>query len=615
MILTMIRHISKRKKTYLIIGFFLTFYQTILGKELNRLDSLVLAYESASYNKRDELSLVKEIADLYNNPDKILWYSNILIKQAQEVDSIGYIYVGFTQRGAAYQLKSDYSKALESYFEAAKYAKKDYHKGTLYISIADVYSLMKNHTNAVKYYKMSIDILKHESDSILLATALYNLGDEYLKTEIPDSALQYTLEASMIANKIDYQIGQAYCLGNLGVIYLKKGKQVLAETYLNQSIALLEQMNEYKAICEFLLSIAEIHQKKNNLGVAIQYADKSLTLANQYGLKHEISQANLKLSELYEASGNTIKSFNYFKDHIAYRDSVTNLETVEKVADMRTNYEVSQKQKEVDLLYTRNKLRVAERNGFIIASLLLASILILSIYFYKQRAKRIKLLAVQEMQEAEIQHQKNLMQSVITSQEVERKRIGMDLHDEVGAALSTLRIKIDQGTENLTEWPQLTSIYKGDIDKIITNMRNISHALSPRISGRFGFYDAIHELADSVNESGKVSMAIKFDENKLPNFANEQAPMAIYRVIAELINNTLKHAQAKHIQLEADVMENELTINYSDDGIGIQSTMQKTSNGIGMNNIESRLLVIGAQWKISSPSNGGYQIQITVPLN
>ena len=615
MIVTIIRHVCKRKETCLLLGFFLTFYQNSLGREISRLDSLVSIYESARYSKHDELFLLKEIGDLYNNPDKILWYSDILIQKAKKADSIGYEYVGYTQRGAAYQLKSDYSKALESYFEAAKFAHKDYQKGTLYFTIADVYSLLKNHLNAVKYYKLSIGILKNVRDSISLATALYNLGDEYLKAEMPDSALQYTGESQKIANKMNYQIGQAYCLGNLGVIYLKKDNQLLAENYLNQSIALLEEMNEYAAICEFLRSMSEIHHKKNNLPVAIQYADRSLALATQHGLKSEISQANLKLSELYEASGNLFKSLQYYKAHIAYRDSVSNLESVEKIAELRTNYEVSQKQKEVDLLYTRNKLRVAEQNGFVFASLLLASILLLSIYFYKQRAKRNKLLAAQEMQEVEILHQKNLMQSVITSQEVERKRIGMDLHDEVGAALSTLRIKIDQGSENRAEWPQLTSTYKGDIDKIISNMRNISHALSPRISGRFGFYDALHELADSVNESGKISMVITFDEEKLPHFANEQAPMAIYRVIAELINNTLKHAHATTIHLEVAEKENVFDIRYSDDGIGIKPSIAKTTNGIGMKNIESRLLVIGAHWEVGAPVTGGYQMEITVPLN
>ena len=88
--------------------------------------------------------------------------------------------------------------------------------------------------------------------------------------------------------------------------------------------------------------------------------------------------------------------------------------------DLQTEYKVSKKQKEVDLLATRNKLRIAERNGFVFATLLLAAILAISIYFYTQRAKRNKLITAQKMQEAEIVHQKQLMQSVITSQVAER---------------------------------------------------------------------------------------------------------------------------------------------------------------------------------------------------
>jgi signal transduction histidine kinase len=317
---------------------------------------------------------------------------------------------------------------------------------------------------------------------------------------------------------------------------------------------------------------------------------------------------------LYEKTGDPLSSLTYYKAYKAYFDSVINIETVQKSDNLLKDYEVSKKQREYDLLATRNKLRVAERNGFIWASLLLAGILITSIYFYTQRAKRNKLQAAQKMQEAEIVHQKHLMQSVITSQEAERKRIGMDLHDEVGAALSTLRIKIDRNAGEEAMAADVTANYKSDIDKIIANMRNISHALSPRISGNFGFYDAIYELSDGVNRSGKISMSVQFDESKLPVFTNEQAPMALYRVIAELINNTLKHAQAKNIQLVVDVTDNKMEINYLDDGIGISQKAGKVSNGIGMQNIESRLGIIEATWQIQEPEKGGYGVVISVPL-
>ena len=229
---------------------------------------------------------------------------------------------------------------------------------------------------------------------------------------------------------------------------------------------------------------------------------------------------------------------------------------------------------------------------------------------------RNKILKQQrKIQEAEIAHQKDLLQSVISSQETERKRIGMDLHDEVGAALSTLRIKIERNAGENETAGDLATIYKSDIDKIIDNMRNISHSLSPRISGNFGFYDAIHELSDSVNRSGKINMAVQFDENKLPVFANEQAPMALYRVIAELVNNTLKHAAAQHIRLAVDISDSKMKIVYNDDGIGISLKSATQSKGMGMQNIESRLGIIGAEWEIQKPENGGYGMLISVPLN
>jgi signal transduction histidine kinase len=219
-----------------------------------------------------------------------------------------------------------------------------------------------------------------------------------------------------------------------------------------------------------------------------------------------------------------------------------------------------------------------------------------------------------KMQEAELAHQKNLLQSVITSQEIERKRIGMDLHDEVGAALSGLRIKIERNANESETAGRQASIYKSDIDNIIANMRNIAHSLSPRISGNFGFYDAIHELSDHINHSGKINMAVHFNESKLPEFANDQTPMALYRVIAELINNTLKHASARLIQLTIDVIEDKMKIVYNDDGVGVLPKPGTQTKGMGMQNIESRLGIIGAHWQFQRPEAGGYGLFISVPL-
>jgi signal transduction histidine kinase len=605
---------SYTQKVLFILGFLGIFCMAVAGQSREHLDSLEVVYKSHDYKEQDELKILRQLAQQNSDLQKKLVFSEALIQAAGAADSGRQLFAGFLEKGKAFNFKGEPGVALENFFKAAEVAVDQQQLGTVYITIADVYSNIGNQVNGQIYYKKAILIMRSARDTVRLAAAVYNAGDGYLKVDNLDSALAYTNEAKALFTAINDPISEAFCLGNIGKIYAKRGDNARAEQYLNAAIQVLQESGEYSAICEYWIDMSAIYLKKGETAAAQNYAFKSLTLAQQYGLKKELSEANRKLSELYESAGEPLKSLAYYKEHIKYRDSVSNIATVQKMADLRTDFEVSEKQKEVDLLATRNKLRIAERNGFIFASLLLATILTISIYFYTQKAKRNKLLTAQKMQEAEIIHQKDLLQSVITSQEAERKRIGMDLHDEVGAALSTLRIKIEQHAGETTTAPGVTENYKSDIDKIIANMRNISHSLSPRIAGNFGFYDAIHELSDGINRSGKINMLIDFDENKLPVFTNEEAPMALYRVMTELVNNTLKHASAQHIQLTVTVEADTMEMTYSDDGIGIAATPASATRGMGMQNIESRLGIIGATWAVYTPETGGYGVHITVPL-
>jgi adenylate cyclase len=184
---------------------------------------------------------------------------------------------------------------------------------------------------------------------------LLNAGDDYFNSGKLDSAIIYTAESALIFEKINYPIGQAYSLGNAGMIYAEQERDKLAEVNINKAIAILEELEDYYPITVYLTYMSDIYLRKNDFHTALNYAKRSLELATHYGLKEQISDANLKLSELYEQSGELATSYKYYKDHIVYRDSVKNIETVEKMADQRTNYEVSQKQTEVDLLEQRRK--------------------------------------------------------------------------------------------------------------------------------------------------------------------------------------------------------------------------------------------------------------------
>ncbi len=441
-----------------------------------------------------------------------------------------------------------------------------------------------------------------------------NSGEIALEQNEFQVAIDYFLKIEKQPTKESYDYNRSAFSHNLGLCYFHIKEFGKAEGYLLKSAAMQEKEKDTARLVGAYMDIANLYYEQYKDRIAIPYFEKAYQMSKKIGDFQLKQNAAQNMAAVEENRKRFPQALSYRKEYEQWKDSLNDQNKIWAVADVEKKFAIKEKEKEVNVLQTENKLKIAERNGFIYASLLLAAILLTSIYFYTQRAKRNKLLTAQKMQETEIAHQKDLLESVITSQEAERKRIGMDLHDEVGAALSTLRIKIEQHAGEASTATAATENYKSDIDKIIANMRHISHALSPRIAGNFGFYDAIHELADGVNRSGAINMQIQFDENNLPVFANEQAPMALYRVVTELVNNTLKHARAQNIQLTVAVADDSMDMTYSDDGIGISTNPSTTERGMGMQNIESRLGIIGATWAVREPEGGGYGVAITVSL-
>ncbi|MGB5321127.1 adenylate/guanylate cyclase domain-containing protein, partial [Lutimonas sp.] len=124
----------------------------------------------------------------------------------------------------------------------------------------------------------------------------------------------------------------------------------LAKDEINHAINMFEKMEKYYPITIFLTYMSDLYLNQGDWDAALGYAQRSLELAEKYGLKDEISKANLQLSKLYEESGDAKASLKYFKDHISYKDSVNNISAVQQMANIRTDFEISQKQLEVDLL-------------------------------------------------------------------------------------------------------------------------------------------------------------------------------------------------------------------------------------------------------------------------
>lgn len=328
------------------------------GQDAPSLDSLESVYASGNYDPAKKLYILRELAVNHPDIEKKLHYSQELIKNADVLDSTDHLFQGLLERGNALRLKSDLSSALQNYFDAAKIVGEGTDSrqlGVVYIAIADVYAIMGNHQNAVNYHQDAIRILRKGTDSLSIASALLNAGDEYINFGKLDSALIYTLEAESMFDRINYPLGEAYSLGNMGMIYAKMGDDRQAEVKMNEAIVLLEQMSEHYPIAVYLNYIADIYLEKGENATALAYAKRSLALSQKNGLKQQVSEAYLKLSQIYEKLGNIAESFRYYRNHITYKDSVNNIVSVQQMADLRTNFEVSRKQIEVDLLNQQKK--------------------------------------------------------------------------------------------------------------------------------------------------------------------------------------------------------------------------------------------------------------------
>ncbi|WP_309560133.1 adenylate/guanylate cyclase domain-containing protein [Christiangramia sp. SM2212] len=359
------------------------FYSNSYCQEQAIADSLEILYEKGGNNIRADLSFLKQLAENYIEPAKKLKYSRVLIKAAKKVDSTRYIYSGLLQQGNAFQSKGDYSNALDSYFQAAKLASTDEESGIIKLTIADVYSLTKNYARSVTYYDEAIQFFRKANDSIPLGSALFNAGDGYLKSNHLDKALEYIREAETIFLDQGFKIGAAYCTGTLGLIYAKQGENEKAEANIQKAIQILEREEDYSPISEFLTGMSEIYTEKDQDSIAAEFAILSRDLAKTYGYKNEVIAANLKLSEIYEKTGNFPEAYRSYKEYIVYKDSVINVSTAQNMAGLRADYEVSQKQAEVDLLNEQRK-----NQQLVVISIAVASFLICLLAFGLYRRNR-----------------------------------------------------------------------------------------------------------------------------------------------------------------------------------------------------------------------------------
>lgn len=213
----------------------------------------------------------------------------------------------------------------------------------------------------------------------------------------------------------------------------------------------------------------------------------------------------------------------------------------------------------------------------------------------------------------DITKRKILEQKILTSstnaEETERERISKELHDGLGPLLSTCRIyvhniknnkDIDSSVNNLEEL----------ITESLGSIKEISNNISPHILRNFGVKYALQSFIEKLQNTCDINLEFKNTNDKRYDEIKE---ITIYRVLIELINNTIKHSQAKNIQIKLEEKNRMLKVYYSDNGIGFDyNKIYKESKGFGLININSRILSIGGKINYFSQENKGVIVNIQI---
>jgi len=243
-----------------------------------------------------------------------------------------------------------------------------------------------------------------------------------------------------------------------------------------------------------------------------------------------------------------------------------------------------------------------------IVLLLLMSIAIV-LFFYFSRKRIIK----SELEKAnlEIEYQKDLLQSIIITQEEERKRIAQGLHDAISSKLNVVSLNAHLLVENNIT-PQEVMKIGACIEKVtstvLENSRRIAHDLLPPTLQKFGLLAALEELCEELIDTGKFNLDYQLDYPA--EFLNSNNELHIFRIVQELMNNTIKHSEANDITLILKTEEKLLSLQYQDNGKGFDMETMKQAKGLGMSGIENRVIILKGELNIESSLGNGIRINI-----
>ena len=417
----------------------------------------------------EKYELLSQVIEHITDVESKIRYCDQAIELAQKLDILPAL--PYLEKGDAFLVSGNYTMALKYFLQAANYYERNGNSaklGNAYMLIAETYNLQGNRENEKVYLQNSIEIFEQEKDLRHLGIALHNLGYFNYSKEQYDTALVVLTETLDLFKKLNNPLEYFVCLGNLGLVYSGLSEFDKAEEYLLTAIDTLTRLGGENAVAEFMTGYANILQQKGEIKQAISYASRALEISDFPNYERNASRL---LALLYEISGRFDSAYYYQSIFIVANDSVKNIESVRKMADLRTAYEVGKKQAEVDVL---KKIKL--KNNIIMIGLgliLILAIGLVALYYTNLKRSRKLTVALEERRVLLVKQSSEL-------KEKNDKILGANEELTVlNEAISKQNVQILEANEELTVLNEAVNKQKNEILDSITYAKKIQAAMLP----------------------------------------------------------------------------------------------------------------------------------------
>ena len=621
--------------------------------QAEKVDSL-LKILAVSKKDTSKAMILLTLASWYetNNQDSCDYYMQKGRELSESLNFDRGIYYYYQQSTVLSYTKGEYAKALNESYKGLVLARK-LKDSTMAVTMLNnmgiINSYLGNFTEQLNYTLQVKNVIESIKDSSKfsgvyhnLANCYYNLG-QYRATV---NAAGYSVYVNNICTKKNSYINRAYATlaqGYEGLrmkdsslyfykIAIKESERVndkYAEAaiygYLCNLLATMNRFDDMLRAAEKSLAISNHLQSKQGLvtslynvayanyfngnnNEALKKINEALVIATADSLRDELMNCYTVLSYVASKDGDYVTSVWAKQKADSINNSNLNEQVLKGTAELEKKYETEKKDNQIKLQQVEIQ-RKRTFNYILIGSVI--ALIIISLLGYRNYRHKQK-LQQQRISELETQQQLTATEAVLKGEEQERSRLAKELHDGLGGMLSGIKYSFSTMKGNLVMTPENHQAFERSMDMLdssIREMRRVAHNMMPEALVKFGLDTALKDFCNDINQSG--ALHINYQSIGLENVEVEQTTsITIYRIVQELINNTMKHAAAKSAIVQVSKTDKAISITVEDDGKGFNTLVLEGTRGIGWSNIQSRVEYLKGKLDVQSEPGKGTSVHI-----